>query len=156
MVSDGLLRNMNRDEVEAVLGHEMAHVANGDMVTLTLIQGVLSTFVIFFARVLSSQFERGRFLIYLVLQMALGVVASVVVAWFSRWREYRADAGGAELEGAADMAAALERLRTLSGAPNQLPEGLAAFGIRRRGVRGLFSTHPPLESRIARLRGRPS
>ena len=153
-VSDGLLRNMNRDQVEAVLGHEMAHVANGDMVTLTLIQGVLNTFVIFFARILSSQFQRGRFLIYLVLQMALGVVASMVVAWFSRWREYRADAGGAKLEGADDMAGALERLRTLSGAPAHLPEGLAAFGIQRGRVRGLLSTHPPLESRIARLQGR--
>ncbi len=94
-VSAGLLQTMNREQVEAVLGHEVAHVANGDMVTLTLIQGVLNTFVIFIARIIASRFERGQFLIYIALQMAFGVLASMVVAWFSRRREFRADAGGA-------------------------------------------------------------
>ena len=152
-VSTGLLESMRKDEVEAVLGHEMAHVANGDMVTLALIQGVLNTFVLFVARVIASQFERGRFMIYIVLQMAFGILASIVVAWFSRRREFRADAGGAELEGAPHMAAALERLRSLQGAPAQLPKNLAAFGIRGSGLNKLLSTHPPLEDRIARLRG---
>jgi len=153
-VSVGLLEAMEKDEVEAVLGHEMAHVANGDMVTLTLIQGVLNTFVLFVARIIASQFDRGRFLIYIALQMAFGVLASVVVAWFSRRREYRADAGGAELEGAPAMAAALERLRALQGAPSQMPANLAAFGIRSSKIGTLLSTHPPLEDRIAALRSR--
>jgi heat shock protein HtpX len=150
-VSTGLLRLMNRQEVEAVLGHEVSHVANGDMVTLTLIQGVLNTFVIFIARVIASQFDRGRFLIYIGLQMAFGVLASIVVAWFSRRREYRADAGGAELQSAASMASALNKLRSLQNAPSQLPDNLTAFGIRGGGLLALLSTHPPLEDRIARL-----
>lgn len=152
-VSVGLLNSMNRDQVEAVLGHEMAHVANGDMVTLTLIQGVLNTFVLFIARIIASQFDRGRFLIYLALQMAFGILASMVVAWFSRRREFRADAGGAQLESASSMASALDRLRAFSGQPSQLPENMAAFGIRGGGLGRLLSTHPPLEERIARLRG---
>ncbi|MDX1395054.1 MAG: protease HtpX [Gemmatimonadota bacterium] len=152
-VSAGLLQSMNRDQVEAVLGHEMAHVANGDMVTLTLIQGVLNTFVLFVARVIASQFDRGRFLIYLALQMAFGILASMVVAWFSRRREFRADAGGAELEGAPHMASALQRLRDFQGTPSQLPENMAAFGIRGGGMMQLLATHPPLEERIARLQG---
>jgi len=153
-VSTGLLNAMSRDEIEAVLGHEMSHVANGDMVTLTLIQGVLNTFVIFISRVIASQFDRGRFLIYIALQMAFGIMASMVVAWFSRWREFRADAGGAELEGAGDMASALERLRAFRDAPSRLPDNMAALGIRG-GPRlsSLLATHPPLEERIARLRG---
>lgn len=149
-VSSGLLQNMSRRQAEAVLGHEMTHVANGDMVTLTLIQGVLNTFVIFIARVLASQFRRGQFLIYIVLQMAFGLLASMVVAWFSRWREFRADAGGARLEGAPAMSSALDRLGVLS-APTELPQGLSAFGIQGRGLSGLLATHPPLEERIARL-----
>ena len=152
-VSTGLLGVMNQDEVEAVLGHEVAHIVNGDMVTLTLIQGVLNTFVLFIARIIASQFGRGRFLIYIALQLAFGVLASVVVAWFSRRREFRADAGGAELESAGAMAAALDRLRALKETPSQLPDNLAAFGIRGKGLRTLLSTHPPLEERIARLRG---
>jgi heat shock protein HtpX len=151
-VSVGLLETMSRDEVEAVLGHEMAHVANGDMVTLALIQGVLNTFVFFIARIIASQFERGRFLIYLGLQMAFGILASMVVAWFSRRREFRADAGGADLEGAPAMASALDRLRQLQGTPSQLPQNMAAFGIRGGAMGKLLSTHPPLEERIARLR----
>lgn len=152
-VSAGLLNAMNRDQVEAVLGHEMAHVANGDMITLTLIQGVLNTFVFFIARVIASQFDRGRFLIYMALQMAFGILASMIVAWFSRRREFRADAGGAELEGAGDMASALERLQTFDGTPSQMPANMAAFGIRGAGLGRLLSTHPPLGERIARLRG---
>ena len=150
-VSTGLLRLMSKQEVEAVLGHEISHVANGDMVTLTLIQGVLNTFVLFIARIISSQFDRGRFMIYIALQMAFGVLASMIVAWFSRRREFRADAGGADLEGAAAMASALNRLRTMRDAPSQLPDNLSAFGIRGKGMRKLMATHPPLEERIARL-----
>jgi heat shock protein HtpX len=153
-VSTGLLRLMNKQEVEAVLGHEISHVANGDMVTLTLIQGVLNTFVIFVAHIVSSQFERGRFMIYIALQMAFGVLASIIVAWFSRRREFRADAGGADLEGAGAMASALNRLRTMRDAPSQLPDNLSAFGIRGEGMLKLMATHPPLEERIARLQSR--
>jgi heat shock protein HtpX len=152
-VSVGLLNSMNRDQVEAVLGHEMAHVANGDMVTLTLIQGVLNTFVLFIARIIASQFDRGRFMIYIALQMAFGILASMIVAWFSRRREFRADAGGAQLEGAPHMASALDRLRAFHGQPSQLPENMSAFGIRGGGLGKLLSTHPPLEERIARLQG---
>ncbi len=150
-VSTGLLRLMNKQEVEAVLGHEISHVANGDMVTLTLIQGVLNTFVLFIARVIASQFDRGRFLIYMALQMVFGVLASIIVAWFSRRREFRADAGGAALESPAAMASALNRLRTMRDAPSQLPDNLTAFGIRGEGMLKLMATHPPLEERIARL-----
>ncbi|MBW2629312.1 MAG: protease HtpX [Deltaproteobacteria bacterium] len=153
-VSTGLLRLMNKQEVEAVLGHEISHIANGDMVTLTLIQGVLNTFVIFVAHIISSQFERGRFMIYIALQMAFGVLASMIVAWFSRRREFRADAGGADLEGAGAMASALNRLRAMRDAPSQLPQELNAFGIRGGGMRKLMATHPPLEERIARLQAR--
>ncbi len=152
-VSAGLLGTMNKREVEAVLGHEVSHVANGDMVTLTLIQGVLNTFVLFISRIIASQFDRGRFLIYMALQMAFGVLASMVVAWFSRRREFRADAGGAGLAGAPAMAAALDRLRSIGDAPSQLPENLTAFGIRGGQLGRLLSTHPPLEERIRRLGG---
>ena len=153
-VSTGLLRLMNKQEVEAVLGHEISHVANGDMVTLSLIQGVLNTFVIFVAHIVSSQFERGRFMIYIALQMVFGVLASMIVAWFSRRREFRADAGGADLEGAPAMASALNRLRSMRDAPSQLPKELNAFGIRGGGMLKLMATHPPLEERIARLQAR--
>ena len=150
-VSTGLLRLMNKQEVEAVLAHEISHVANGDMVTLTLIQGVLNTFVLFVAQIISSQFDRGRFMIYIALQMAFGLLASIIVAWFSRRREFRADAGGASLESSDAMAAALNRLRAMQDAPSQLPDALNAFGIRGGGMRKLMATHPPLEERIARL-----
>ena len=143
-VSTGLLRLMNKQEVEAVLGHEISHVANGDMVTLTLIQGVLNTFVLFLARIIASQFDRGRFMIYMALQMAFGIVASMIVAWFSRRREFRADAGGADLESPGAMASALNRLRTMRDAPSQLPDNLTAFGIRGGGMLKLMATHPPL------------
>ena len=150
-VSTGLLQLMGKEEAEAVLGHEISHVANGDMVTLTLIQGVLNTFVLFVSRVIASQFERGSFMIYMALQMAFGVLASIIVAWFSRRREFRADAGGAALESPLAMAGALNRLRAMRDAPSQLPPGLAAFGIRGEGLNKLMATHPPLEERIARL-----
>jgi heat shock protein HtpX len=153
-VSTGLLQTMNRDQVEAVLGHEMTHVANGDMVTLTLIQGVLNTFVLFAARVIASQFERAQFLIFIALQMAFGVLASMVVAWFSRRREFRADAGGARLESVPAMVSALDRLRAVSGPRSGLPDNLAAFGIHGARLGRLLATHPPLEERIARLQGR--
>ena len=153
-VSTGLLRLMNKQEVEAVLGHEISHVANGDMVTLTLIQGVLNTFVLFVSRIIASQFDRGRFLIYMALQMAFAILASIIVAWFSRRREFRADAGGAELESAGAMASALNRLRAMRDAPSQLPDSLTAFGIRGEGMLKLMATHPPLEERIARLQAR--
>ncbi len=153
-VSTGLLKLMDRSEVEAVLGHEVSHVANGDMVTLTLIQGVLNTFVIFIARIIASQFDRGRFLIFIALQMVFGVLASTVVAWFSRRREFRADAGAAQLESPANMVSALNRLRAAQDARSQLPDSLTAFGIRGGGMMKLLSTHPPLEQRIARLGGR--
>jgi heat shock protein HtpX len=153
-VSTGLLRLMNKNEVEAVLGHEVSHIANGDMVTLTLIQGVLNTFVLFLARIIASQFDRGRFMIYMALQLAFGIVASIIVAWFSRRREFRADAGGANLESAGAMASALNRLKSMRDAPSQLPDNLTAFGIRGEGMLRLMATHPPLEERIARLQGR--
>lgn len=150
-VSTGLLRLMNKSEAEAVLGHEVSHIANGDMVTLTLIQGVMNTFVLFLARIIASQFQRGAFMIYIALQMVFGIFASMIVAWFSRRREFRADAGGAKLESPAAMASALNRLRTMRDAPSQLPENLTAFGIRGEGMMRLMATHPPLEERIARL-----
>ena len=150
-VSTGLLRLMDKQEVEAVLGHEVSHVANGDMVTLTLLQGVLNTFVLFVARIIASQFGRGRFLVFIALQLAFGVLASIIVAWFSRRREFRADAGGAELKSATAMAAALSRLQSVKDAPSRLPDSLTAFGIRGEGLMKLMRTHPPLEQRIARL-----
>jgi heat shock protein HtpX len=150
-VSTGLLRLMSKSEAEAVLGHEVSHIANGDMVTLTLIQGVMNTFVLFLARIIASQFQRGAFMIYIALQMVFGIFASMIVAWFSRRREFRADAGGAKLESPAAMASALNRLRTMRDAPSQLPENLTAFGIRGEGMMRLMATHPPLEERIARL-----
>ncbi len=161
-VSTGLLRTMNQDEVEAVLAHEISHVANGDMVTLTLIQGVVNTFVIVFARVVAGALSRGGdgraggagyFIAYMAAQAVLGFLASLIVMWFSRWREFRADAGGASLAGREKMIAALERLK--SGQPGELPESMAAFGISasvRHGLGALLRTHPPLSERIAALR----
>lgn len=163
-VSTGLLHSMQKDEIEGVLAHEISHVANGDMVTLALIQGVVNTFVIFLSRVVGHlvdrvvfKTERGHgpaFLITtLVAQMVLGILASMIVMWFSRQREFRADAGGAQLAGRNKMIAALERLKQ-QHKPSQLPERLAAFGISggEGGLKGLFMSHPPLEARIAALR----
>lgn len=163
-VSSGLLQAMNRDEAEAVLAHEVSHVANGDMVTLALIQGVVNTFVMFFSRVIGHVIdrvvfknERGHgpayFVTLIIAQMVLGVLASIIVMWFSRQREFRADAGAASLEGKQKMIAALQRLQQAHTAP--LPEQMAAQGISGGvgdGLKRLFMTHPPLEERIAALR----
>ena len=160
-VSTGLLQQMTQDEAEAVLGHEVAHVANGDMVTLTLIQGVVNTFVMVFANLIASTLDRdnrdgqrgmGYFIGYMLAQSVLGVLASIVVCWFSRQREFRADAGGASLAGRMKMIAALERLRRGQTAP--LPAEMAAFGISGNmlgGLAHLFATHPPLSERIEAL-----
>jgi len=163
-VSTGLLRNMRPNEVEAVLGHEVAHVANGDMITLTLLQGVLNTFVLLLSRVLGQLIDRvvfrsdraygpGYFISVIVLQMVLGVLASMIVMAFSRYREFRADAGGARLAGRSNMIAALERLKG-NKQPAQLPESVEAFGISGRvggGLRRLLMSHPPLDERIRAL-----
>jgi len=163
-VSTGLLRQMKQNEVEAVLGHEIAHVANGDMVTLTLIQGVVNTFVIFLSRIIGRfvdqvifKSERGHgpgfFITVMVAQLVLGVLASIIVAWFSRQREFRADAGGAKLAGRQNMVAALEGLQR-AHEPAALPDGMQALGISGSPGRfgRLFMTHPPLPERIAALR----
>ena len=163
-VSSGLLQTMSREEAEAVLGHEISHVANGDMVTLALIQGVVNTFVIFLSRIIGHlvdrlvfKTQRGHGPAYLITsiiaQLVLGVLASMIVMWFSRHREFRADAGGAKLAGREKMIGALQRLGALR--PQPLPEQLAAFGIAGelgQGIKRLFTTHPPLEERIAALR----
>jgi heat shock protein HtpX len=163
-VSVGLLREMKPDEVEAVLGHEIGHVANGDMVTLTLIQGVVNTFVLFFSRVIGHtvdrvvfRTERGHGIAYYVTsifaQIVLGILASIIVLAFSRAREFRADAAGARLAGRDKMIAALEGLKRASERAQPLPEQMAAFGISGGSRLGmLFATHPPLEARIERLR----
>ena len=161
-VSTGLMRHMTADEVEAVLAHEVSHAANGDMVTLALIQGVVNTFVIFLSRVIGFLVDRLVFkvqrghgpafwIVSLVAQLVLGVLASVVVMWFSRWREYRADAGGAELAGREKMIAALERLRD-GPKTEELPDEMAALAIDGGRVQALFATPPPLDKRIQALR----
>ncbi|MDA1371981.1 MAG: protease HtpX [Proteobacteria bacterium] len=156
-VSTGLLKNMSSEEAEAVLGHEVSHVANGDMVTLTLIQGVLNTFVFFFARIIASVISRGNnsrmfyFMTVMAFQALFGVLASIIVMWFSRQREFRADSGGANLAGKEKMIAALKRLQG-DREESQLDGKLIAFGISgKRGVSRLFMSHPPLEERIAAL-----
>ena len=160
-VSTGLLATMNHDEVEAVLAHEVSHVANGDMVTLTLIQGVINTFVIFLSRVIGHFVDRVVFkvesghgpafwIVSLVAQFVLGILASIIVMWFSRWREFRADAGGAQLAGRGKMISALRRLKQASE-PAPLPDEMAAFGISGAGLKELFASHPPLDKRIATL-----
>jgi heat shock protein HtpX len=161
-VSSGLLQSMSQDEVEAVLGHEITHVANGDMVTLTLLQGVLNTFVYFLARVVGyfvdSAMRRdddrggvgfGYYVVVMIAQVLLGVLATLIVCAFSRWREFGADAGGAHLAGRRKMIGALQRLQQMHE-PSTLPQAMAAFGIAG-GAASLFATHPPLEDRIARL-----
>ncbi len=164
-VSTGLLYNMSRDEAEAVLGHEISHVANGDMVTLALIQGVVNTFVIFFAKLFGILVDRvllkndgrngrgiGAFVAEMAAQLVLGILASMIVMWFSRQREFRADAGGANLAGRNKMIAALEKLK-INHEQTVLPEKMAAFGISGgKGMSRLFMTHPPLDERIEALR----
>jgi heat shock protein HtpX len=163
-VSSGLLQTMTREEAEAVIGHEIAHVANGDMVTLALIQGVVNTFVMFLSRVIGHTVDRvvfknenghgpAFFVTMIVAELILGVLASIIVMWFSRQREFRADRGGASLAGKGAMIAALQRLQMAHSGP--LPEKMAAFGIAGgspQGWKRLFMTHPPLEERIAALR----
>ena len=162
-VSTGLLQNMPRDEVEAVLAHEVSHVANGDMVTLTLVQGIVNTFVIFLSRIVGHFVDRvilrnesgtgiGYFVSVIVAQIVLGILASTIVMWVSRRREFRADAGSAQLNGSQPMIRALSRLE--SNAPAQLPEAMRAFGIsgdRAGGLKRLFMSHPPISERIAAL-----
>lgn len=161
-VSTGLLQSMNKEEVEAVLGHEIAHVANGDMVTLTLIQGVVNTFVVFFARIIGTLVDKtvfrtergsgpGYFITVIVAQIVLGVLASMIVAYFSRRREFRADAGSARYLGTpSPMINALRRLGGLE--PGELPKAMSGFGITdKAGIMALFSTHPPIAERIAAL-----
>jgi heat shock protein HtpX len=164
-VSTGLLSRLDQDEVEAVLGHEISHVANGDMVTLALIQGVVNTFVVFLSRIVGFVVDRvvfrtergygpGFFIASIVAQIVLGILASMIVMWFSRQREFRADRGGARLAGRQKMISALERLRQVHE-PSHLPESMQAFGIsggRAAGLRQLFMSHPPLDQRIAALK----
>ena len=164
-VSTGLLRAMDRKEAEAVIGHEISHVANGDMVTLALIQGVVNTFVMFFSRIIGQVVDRvvfkterghgpGFWITTIVAQMVLGILASMIVMFFSRHREFKADAGGAKLAGRGNMIASLEKLKQSTEQP-QLPDQLAAFGISghfRQGLRRLFMSHPPLDERIAALK----
>ena len=166
-VSTGLMRAMSRDQVKAVLGHEIGHIANGDMITLTLIQGVLNTFVIFLSRIIGMVVDRvvlrnergfgiGYFVTSIIAQILLGILASAVVMWFSRRREFRADASGAQLAGRNNMINALEALGRSQGAPS-MPESMAAFGISpsaRSGIARMFASHPPLEERIRALKGR--
>ncbi len=162
-VSTGLMNNMTADEAEAVLAHEVSHVSNGDMVTLTLVQGVVNTFVIFFSRIIGYFVDRvilkndrgegiGFFISSMIAQLVLGVFASMIVMWFSRYREFHADAGAARLAGKQKMIAALERLK-MNHEEAALPKGVAAFGISGGGAFSkLFMTHPPLEERIEALR----
>jgi heat shock protein HtpX len=165
-VSTGLLNKMSREEVKAVLGHEIGHVANGDMITLSLIQGVINAFVMFFARVLVSLIFKDResrgmasFAATIVLEMIIGFLASTIVFWFSRRREYRADIAGAELVSPAAMVSALARLQAEYDQPSDMPDEMVAFGISgemKNKLGGLFLTHPPLEKRIAALKQRYS
>jgi heat shock protein HtpX len=163
-VSSGLLEMMTKDEAEAVIGHEISHIANGDMVTLTLIQGVVNTFVLFFSRVIGYTVDKvvfktrqgtgpAFFITMIISELLLGVLASIVVMWFSRQREYRADFGGGQLAGKQKMIAALQRLKT-QYETSALPKSIAALGIsgeQGMGLKELFSTHPSLDDRIARL-----
>jgi heat shock protein HtpX len=157
-VSTGLLQNMSKNEIEAVLGHEISHVANGDMVTLTLIQGVVNTFVVFLSRIIGHvvdrvvfKVERGHgpafWIVSIIAQIILGFFATMIVMWFSRYREFKADAGGAKLAGRNNMVAALKRLKQLQDSP-PLPDEMAAFAISAGKVQKMFSSHPPLDERI--------
>ncbi|MFA3791246.1 protease HtpX [Aliiglaciecola sp. SL4] len=161
-VSTGLLTHMNKNEVEAVLAHEVSHVANGDMVTMTLIQGVVNTFVVFLSRVIGHivdrvvfKVERGHgpafWIVSIIAEIILGFLAMTLVMWFSRYREFRADEGGAKLAGKANMIAALAKLKSFQGTPD-MPDEMAAFAINAGKIQKLFSSHPPLEKRIENLR----
>ena len=164
-VSSGLLRRFEEREARAVLAHEIGHVANGDMITLSLVQGVVNTFVMFFARIIGHTVDRvvfktergygiGYFVVTIVAEIVLGILASMIVMWFSRYREYRADAAGARLAGREGMIAALQRLKLEQGLPGDLPGELTAFGIRSHngsGLAALLRSHPPLDDRILAL-----
>ncbi len=161
-VSTGLLEHMNKKEVEAVLAHEVSHVANGDMVTMTLIQGVVNTFVIFLSRVIGHivdrvvfKVERGHgpafWIVSIIAQIILGFFATMIVMWFSRYREYRADEGGAKLAGSNNMIAALAKLKSFEGSPD-MPDEMAAFAVNAGKIQKLFSSHPPLNQRIENLK----
>lgn len=164
-VSAGMLQRFPKEEVRAVMAHEIGHVANGDMITLSLIQGVVNTFVMFLARIIGHTVDRvvfktergygiGYFVVTIIAELVLGFLASMIVFWFSRWREYRADAAGAHLAGGGHMIAALQRLQAEQGLPQDLPGELTAFGISEQlksGFAGLFRSHPPLEDRIRAL-----
>ena len=165
-VSSGLLRRFEEREARAVLAHEIGHVANGDMITLSLVQGVVNTFVMFFARIIGHTVDRvifktergygiGYFVVTIVAEIVLGILASMIVMWFSRYREYRADAAGARLADRAGMIAALQRLKAEQGLPGDLPGELTAFGIRSHngsGLAALLRSHPPLDDRILALK----
>ncbi len=167
-VSQGLLERFSPDEVKAVLAHEIGHVANGDMVTLALIQGVVNTFVMFFARIFGNFVDKvilknedghgiGYFIATIFAELVLGILASIIVMWFSRKREFKADEAGARLAGTGSMIGALERLRAEQGIPVAMPSSLTAFGINgglKNGLAGLLMSHPPLEQRIQALRQR--
>jgi len=164
-VSEGLLKRFNKDEIRAVLAHEIGHVANGDMVTLALIQGVVNTFVMFFARIIGHTVDRvvfkterglgiGYFITTFIAEIILGLLASMIVMWFSRQREFRADDAGARLAGRSAMIGALQRLKAEQDVPKQLPASMTAFGISgnlKHGIAGLLRTHPSLDDRIAAL-----
>jgi heat shock protein HtpX len=164
-VSTGMLERFDREEIKAVMGHEIGHVANGDMVTLTLIQGVLNAFVMFFARIIAYAVDKlvfrtergvgiGYYIVTFIAQMVLGILASMIVMWFSRRREFHADYAGAQLGGTHAMIAALQRLQRESGVPDQMPESMSAFGISsgaRTGLKALLMSHPPLTDRIKAL-----
>ncbi|WP_158965770.1 protease HtpX [Paraglaciecola sp. L3A3] len=162
-VSTGLLAQMSQNEVEAVLAHEVSHVANGDMVTMTLLQGVINTFVVFISRVIGHvvdrvvfKVERGHgpafWIVSIICELVLGILASTIVMWFSRYREFKADEGGAKLAGRSNMIAALKKLQSFQNAP-PMPDEMAAFAISAGKVQKLFSSHPPLAKRIANLQG---
>lgn len=166
-VSEGMLQRFSPAEVKAVMAHEIGHVANGDMVTLSLIQGVVNTFVMFFARIIGNFVDRavfknegegpgiGYFIATIFAELVLGILASIIVMWFSRQREFRADAAGAQLAGAGAMIAALEHLKAEQGIPVEMPGEMTAFGINgglKNGLAGLLMSHPPLNERIAALR----
>ena len=166
-VSTGLLTRFDRDETRAVLAHEIGHVANGDMITLSLIQGVVNTFVMFFSRIIGHTVDRvifkterghglGYYITTIFAEIVLGILASIIVMWFSRWREFRADAAGAELAGKNAMISALARLKAEHEAPSAMPDTLVAFGINsgalKQGFMSLFRSHPPLDERIQALR----
>jgi len=164
-ISSGMLERYSKEEIRAVMGHEIGHVANGDMITLSLVQGVVNTFVLFFARIIGFAVDRaifktergvgpGFYIVSILAQIVLGILASMIVMWFSRKREFKADIAGAELASRNGMISALKHLQAESGVPDQMPESMNAFGInsgKRSGIKALFMSHPPLDERIKAL-----